>query len=170
LNSLDGTVLANAAIVPAGIGGAVSFFVTETSDVIVDINGYFGAPGTGGLNFYAVNACRLVDTRGPVGVFGGPLMGGGTTRTFPLSSGSCGLPSNAAAYSLNTTAAPLGFLGYLSIWPTGSSQPVVSTLNAFKGQVVANAAIVPAGIGGAVNVFVSESSHVIIDVNGYFGQ
>jgi hypothetical protein len=169
LNSLDGTVLANAAIVPAGTGGSVSFFVTDTADVIVDINGYFGTPGGGGLNFYAVPPCRLVDTRNPVGAFGGPVMSGGSTRTFPLSSGSCALPNNAAAYSLNTTVVPSGVLGYLSIWPAGSSQPVVSTLNALKGQVVANAALVPS-VGGSVKVFVSDTSHVVIDVNGYFGQ
>ena len=96
-------------------------------------------------------------------------MSGGSARTFPLSSGPCGLPNDAAAYSLNVTAVPSGSLGYLSIWPAGSSQPVVSTLNAFKGQVVANAAVVPSG-GGSVNVFVTDTSHVVIDINGYFGQ
>jgi hypothetical protein len=34
--------------------------------------------------------------------------------------------------------------------------------------VVANAAIVPAGTNGAVNVFVSDLTDVIIDINGYF--
>jgi len=60
--------------------------------------------------------------------------------------------------------------GYLSTWPAGGTQPVVSTLNALKGQVVANAAIVPAGEGGAINVFVTDTAQVIIDTNGYFGQ
>jgi hypothetical protein len=38
--SVPGTV-ANAAIVPAGMNGAVSVFVTDASDVLFDINGYF---------------------------------------------------------------------------------------------------------------------------------
>jgi hypothetical protein len=42
LNSFRGFVAANAAIVPAGTNGAVSFFVTDPSDLIVDVNGYFG--------------------------------------------------------------------------------------------------------------------------------
>jgi hypothetical protein len=46
----------------------------------------------------------------------------------------------------------------------------VSTLNASKGQAVANAALVPAGAAGAVNVYVTNTPHVIIDTNGYFGQ
>jgi hypothetical protein len=43
---------------------------------------------------------RVVDTRNPAGTFGGPVMSGGTTRTFPLSEGTCGLPATASAYLL----------------------------------------------------------------------
>jgi uncharacterized repeat protein (TIGR01451 family) len=170
LNSLDGTVLANAAIVPAGTNGAVSFFAANTTDLVADINGYFAPPGTGGLNFYAATPCRIVDTRNANGTFGGPIMNGNTTRTFPLSQGPCGLPSTAAAYSLNMTVVPQGPLGYLTTWPTGGNQPLASTLNALGGQIVANAALVPAGTSGAVNVYVTSPTHVIIDTNGYFGQ
>ncbi len=170
LNSLDGTVLANAAIVPAGANGAVSFYASNTTDFVVDINGYFAPPGTGGLNFYTMTPCRIVDTRNTAGIFGGPILSAGTTRTFPLSQGSCGLPASSAAYALNVTVAPSGLLGYLTTWPTGISQPAVSTLNAFKGQVVANAAIVPAGATGSVNVYVMNTAQVIIDTEGYFAQ
>ena len=171
LNSYDGTVLANAAIVPAGTGGAVSFFATNNTDLVVDINGYFAPPGTGGLNFYALPPCRLVDTRNSTGSLGGPTMSATTTRTFPLEQGSCGLlsPPAAQAYSLNITVVPQGVLGYLSAWPTGTAQPLVSTLNAYKGQVVANAAIIPAGSSGPINVYVTNTADVVIDTNGYFG-
>ena len=66
------------------------------------------------------------------------------------------------------TVDPPGPMGYLSVWPTGESQPVVSTLNDFKGLAVANAAMVPAGTGGSINVYVVNTTHVIIDTNGYF--
>ncbi|HLJ13476.1 MAG TPA: hypothetical protein VKV15_03195 [Bryobacteraceae bacterium] len=170
LNSLDGSILANAAIVPAGTGGAVSFYASNTTDLIVDINGYFAAPNTGGLNFYTLAPCRLVDTRNPNGPLGGPIMAGGATRTFPLPTSSCGLPATAAAYSLNMTVVPQAPLGYLTLWPAGQVQPLVSTLNAPKGLVIANAAIVPAGTNGSENVFVTNGTHVIVDTNGYFGQ
>jgi hypothetical protein len=68
------------------------------------------------------------------------------------------------------TVVPSGPLGYLTTWPTGGTQPPVSTLNAVEGQVIANAAIVPAGTNGAVNVFVTNTTHVIIETNGYFKQ
>jgi FG-GAP-like repeat/FG-GAP repeat len=169
LNSLGGTVLANAAIVPGGTNGEVSFFATDTTDLVVDINGYFAPPGSGGLNFYPVTPCRLVDTRNPDGTLGGPVMPGQTTRSFTLTDGACGLPGTAQAYSLNMTVAPqASTLGYLSTWPAGGTQPVVSTLNALKAQIVANAAIVPAGSDGGISVFVTDTTQVIVDTNGYF--
>jgi hypothetical protein len=40
-NAPTGTVLANAAIVPAGTSGAIDVLATNTTDLIIDINGYF---------------------------------------------------------------------------------------------------------------------------------
>jgi photosystem II stability/assembly factor-like uncharacterized protein len=170
LNAIDGTVLANAAIVQAGTAGAVSIFASNTSDLVVDINGYFGSPASGGLNFYAVTPCRVVDTRNAAGPLGGPIISVDASRTFPITSSACGLPASASAYSFNMTVAPPGFLGYLSVWPAGQAKPNVSTLNDSKGIVTANAALVPAGTSGSINVFVLNDTHVIIDTNGYFGQ
>jgi len=68
------------------------------------------------------------------------------------------------------TVVPPGPLTYLSTWPMGQNQPVVSTLNSFQGKIVANAAIVPAGQGGGISVFVTQTTDLIIDVNAYFGQ
>jgi hypothetical protein len=59
----------------------------------------------------------------------------------------------------------------LTTWPAGLStrMPNVSTLN-YAGSVVANAAIVPAGTNGAINVYVNFGTDVRFDINGYFGQ
>jgi hypothetical protein len=170
LNAWNGEVVANAAIVPAGTGGAISVYVFDATDVVIDVNGYFAAPGSpGGLHFYPLAPCRVADTRGGMsGEFGPPIIAGGSSRDFHIPLGGCGAPATAQAYSLNMTAVPPGALGYLTTWPTGQSQPFVSTLNSWKGQVVANAAIVPAGASGAVSVYVSNPSDVVIDINGYF--
>jgi sugar lactone lactonase YvrE len=169
LNSFDGQVVANAAILPAGNSGAVSAYVTNPTSLILDINGYFGAPSSGeALSFYPLAPCRIADTRGSAGTFGGPSMSGGTARDFPIPSSGCGVPAGARAYSLNVTVVPKGPLSYLTLWPTGQARPWVSTLNSFTGRVVANAAIVPAGTGGAVSVYVTGATDVILDINGYF--
>jgi hypothetical protein len=170
LNSYDGRVKANAAIVPAGNGGAVSVYVTDLTNVILDINGYFvlANDASAPLAFFPVTPCRLVDTRNPSGSLGGPTLTAGQARSFPVRSSSCNLPATAQAYSLNFTAVPRGPLGYLTTWPTGTTLPLVSTLNAPTGTVTANAAILPAGTNGDISVYVTDASDVIIDVNGYF--
>jgi uncharacterized repeat protein (TIGR03803 family) len=171
LNSVDGRVKADAAIVPAGTGGAVSIYVTDTTNVIVDVNGYF-APVTGStLAFYTLKPCRVADTRNstfPQGL-GPPSLSAGVERQFPiLNATSCNIPSRAAAYSLNFTVVPSGTLGYLTVWPTGQNRPTVSTLNDVLGRVIANAAIVVAGTGSEVSAYATNNTDLVIDINGYF--
>ena len=170
LNSIDGRVKANAAIVPAGTNGAVSVVATDATEFIMDINGYFIEPNLNpsALAFYPIRPCRIADTREPNAALGGPRIEAGGTRSFPVLSANCGIPSTARAYSMNATVVPGGPLGYISMWPTGQAQPFVSTLNAPTGAIVANAALVPAGTGGEVSVFAQGQTHIILDVNGYF--
>ena len=168
LNSFDGSIVANAAIVPAGTGGSISAYVTDATDLILDINGYFAAPGTGGLSFYPVTPCRIADTRNATGTFGGPILSAGETRNFAVPSAGCSIPSTAQAYSLNATVVPSGPLPYLTLWPAGGARPNVSTLNSFEGLIVANAALVPGGTDGAVGAFVAEETELILDIDGFF--
>jgi len=169
LNSWTGKVVANAALVSAGTNESVSVFVTDPTDVILDLNGYFALPGSAGaLLFYPVVPCRIADTRGDAGPFGGPEMESGEARAFEIPASRCNIPTNAAAYSLNVTVVPDGFLSYLTAWPTGSTMPNVSTLNSFDGEVVADAAIVPAGTNGSIDIFVTNDTQVILDIDGYF--
>jgi hypothetical protein len=174
LNSLEARVKANAALVPAGIGGAVSVYANNATELILDINGYFVDPAVNAqsLAFYPLAPCRVVDTRnagGGAGALGGPALQPPTPRTFPVLAANCGIPANAAAYSFNATVVPGGSpLGFLTLWPAGQPQPVASTLNAPTGQHVANAAIVPAGTNGSINAFASGFVHLVLDINGYF--
>ena len=119
------------------------------------------------LQFIPVIPCRIADSRGPGGPFGGPELSAGTIREFDIPQSACGIPPTAAAYSLNVTVVPNASLGYLTIWPTGEPQPYVSTLNS-DGRIKANAAIVPAGANGGVSVFVTDATQVILDIDGYF--
>lgn len=118
-------------------------------------------------NFVTVTPCRIADTRTAAGG-SGPITGG-QSQNFTVG-GACGIPTSAAAYSLNITVVPPsgGTLTYLTIYPTGQSQPTVSTLNDLLGTIVANAALVPAGTSGQVTIYVSNTTDVIIDTNGYF--
>jgi hypothetical protein len=171
MNSPDGRTKANAAIIPAGTSsGSVSVFVTDTTNVLLDIDGYFAPSGSQTLAFYPLTPCRVVDTRNANGPLGGPSLAGGAERDFPVLQSNCSLPSNAAAYSFNFTVLPKGpRVGYLTVWPAGSNQPQVSTLNDPTGTNVANAALVPAGTQGEIATYVTDATDLLIDVDGYFG-
>ncbi len=145
---------------------------------------------TDALTFVAITPCRLVDTRGAAGGFIGvtPFDGpgvpaGGGSLTFPVQSSAqtsttapapCGaLPSFAAAYSINLTVVPVagGAVDNVSLWPSGSTQPFVATLNDPQGIIAQNAAIVPAGTpfgGFSFHSTGPAATDIVIDMNGYY--
>jgi hypothetical protein len=118
--------------------------------------------------FVALSPCRVVDTRLPLGSFGEPKFTAGSTRAFLIPAGPCsGIPA-AAAYSVNiTVVAPESNNGFITAYPTGTTRPVVSSLNFDANQTRGNAAIVPASGAGSIDVYTNVPTHVIIDVNGY---
>ena len=162
LNALTGAITANAAIVPAGTSGDLSAYVTDATDLIIDVNGYFAPPGTGGLSFYNLAPCRVLDTRNPSG--SPPIT---AKLDVNVTSSACSAPSTAQAYAFNATVVPPAPLGYITLWPQGQSQPVVSTLNAFDGAITSNMAIVPT-TNGSISAFPSSATHLILDIGGYF--
>ncbi len=168
LNS-DGRIKANGAIVPAGTNGSVNVYVTDPTQVILDINGYFAPTGSSsGLQFFPLAPCRVVDTRGATGSLGGPFLSAGQSRDFPVLSSACHVPSTAQTYSLNLTVVPHEPLGFLAAWPAGQAQPPTSILNAETGTPTSNAAILPSGGNGAVTVYATNDTDFVMDINGYF--
>ncbi|MDX1983169.1 MAG: hypothetical protein SFV51_23050 [Bryobacteraceae bacterium] len=152
-------------------------FQTGGFTLSLTLNSTGGGGGGGGgavtpARLVAVTPCRVADTRpgqGTSGVFGPPSLAAGQVRDLPIPSSNCGIPTGAKAYSLNITVIPRSAaLGFLTVWPSGQTRPVVSTLNSFDGRIVANAAIVPASAAGSISVYVTDAADVIVDINGYF--
>ena len=177
LNSYDGRIKAAAAFVAGGVNNSISVSATNTTDLILDINGYFVGPGDPySLQYYPLmRACELVNTFNPPTPDGlsGPALQAGVARSFTVTASSnCTVPPEAEAYSLNVIASPVNnaSLDYLTIWPSDHAQPFTSTLNAPTGTTVANAAIVAAGTG-ALSLFASNAdTNVQVELNGYFAQ
>jgi uncharacterized repeat protein (TIGR02543 family) len=169
LNS-DGRVKADAAIVIAGSQGAVSVYVTNTTNLVLDIDGYFEPANGSTLAYYPLKPCRVADTRNANGPLGGPHLMAGQERDFPiLDATACDIPSSAQAYSLNFTVVPRsGPVETFTAWRYGQPRPVSSTLNAPTGTVVANAAIVSAGTGGEIATWATNDTDLVIDIDGYF--
>ncbi len=121
--------------------------------------------------FVAIAPCRIVDTRVPTSDgFHEPNFADGETRTFafPASPDCPGLPATSVAYSLNVQYRPLSVLAFITLFPTGTTMPTVSTLTAGPAAWVEDAAIIPAGTSGAVDVYCQYAGRVVIDVNGYY--
>jgi len=181
LNDGQAVVLANAAIVAAGTGadGPVRVYASNNTDVVIDVNGYYDVPGSGG-DYYSGVPCRAEDTRIQSPYYPYFPISGGTAETFdigylgdntkavPTSSCTPFVPvSGPLGYAANTTVVPFAPLGYLSLYPTGDAQPVVSTLNSYDGTVTSNAAIVP-NLAGMIDAFASDNTNFILDLSGYF--
>ncbi len=162
LNDPTVTVVANAAIVPAGTNGDINVYSSDVTNLVVDINGYFAPPSSAGLYFHTLSPCRVLDTRS--NGTNQPLTGSMSVQV----AGSCGVPATAQAVVLTTTVVPVTSLGYLSLWPSGSAQPLVSTLNADDEVITSNMAIVPMSSSGAISAYASSATHLILDISGYF--
>ena len=160
LNATTGAVTANGAIVPAAANGDISVYVSNASDVVLDLNGYFATPATNGLSLYTTTPCRIVDTRESSGLFNGNLQ-------VAVEPSPCAPSSTAQAYGLNATVVPSGSLGFLTLWPAGETQPTVSTLNATDGAITSNMAIVPT-TNGNIQTFSSNPTQLILDISSYF--
>lgn len=123
--------------------------------------------------FIPITPCRVVDTRGAVGAFGGPSYASNETRTYDIDAGPCtGIPNAAAAFSLNFTVVNYNTSvgGFVTAYQAGTSRPFVSTVNYGTGPAVANAAIVPASGFGSISVYAFGTTHIIIDINGYYAD
>ena len=112
---------------------------------------------------YPTVPCRVIDTRGGNGAFNGTL-----NPPVDVLDSTCGVPSQSQAYVLNATVVPVGSLGYLTLWPDGGQQPVVSTLNAYDGVVTSDMAIVPVGGQGRIDAYAYGTTNLILDISSFF--
>jgi hypothetical protein len=113
--------------------------------------------------FVPVSPCRLFDSRDS----GAPVTAGGTVDVAVVSD-ECGVPSGATAAALTITATQPSGVGYATGWPAGATRPEASLLNYRAGESVANAQLLQLGTGGRISLFTLASSHLVVDVTGYF--
>lgn len=120
-------------------------------------------PGT----FNTVPSKRILDTRDGVGAVKAPVAAR-STLTFTATDADTG--PNVAAVVLNVTAVDPGTSGYLTVFATGTPQPLASNLNFQPGQNVPNLVITPVGPNGQVSIFNGSDGTVdmLADIHGYY--
>lgn len=166
LNFAAGAVVPNAVTVKVSSAGAISVYAQTPTHLVIDVMGYYSATGGSpdGGGFQGIPPKRLMDTRVPLGA---GRFGSGARATLPVT-GSGAAPAGAAAVVLNVTVTGPSFDGYLTVWPTGAAQPVVSNLNYRPGQTVANQVTVKVGAGGAVDIYAQTTADVVVDIMGWY--
>jgi hypothetical protein len=124
-------------------------------------------------SYVSVTPFRIVDTRtgatDPATYAGQTLAGGGTLNVQVTGVGTTPVPTGASAVVLNVTAVDPTANGFLTVFPEGTTQPLVSNLNFAPGVIVANLVTVPLSAAGGISIFNhAGSTDVVVDVEGYY--
>ena len=143
-----------------------------TTDLVLDVTGYFAPDTTGSTYFPLANPVRLLDSRIGNGLSG--KFKANVPRSFKVAgrSGS-GVPANAKAVtgSLTVTNANWSWAVYLGPGPMPAGLPS-STLNFAKGQTRNNSVTVPLSSTGYLSAtFLSskgKTCDLVFDVSGYY--
>ncbi|MBL8166765.1 MAG: putative Ig domain-containing protein [Acidobacteria bacterium] len=165
-------IINNVFTVGLGADGAFRIFAATTTDVVVDVTGYYAPPATGGLFFHPLPApVRLLETRAgqPIGcVLPGAPLAGNSESTQQAISACTGIPAAARAIVGNaTTVAPQGG-GFLTIFPADATRPLVASSNYNPGQVVNGPFSVGLTATGQFKIFTTATTDLVVDVLGYY--
>ncbi|HUY07965.1 MAG TPA: fibronectin type III domain-containing protein [Candidatus Dormibacteraeota bacterium] len=181
LNFSAGETVANNVVVAVPTSGPnageVSIYnANGTSDVVVDVSGYYGTTG-GGADFTPMVPYRICDTRassvsGLDDACTGLTLGeGGSGGTLTLQvAGEGGIPTGVTAVVLNVTVTDTTAPDYLTIYPDGTLRPEVSSLNWGSGETVASGVTATLGSDGEIAFYIpSGQADLVVDVVGWAG-
>jgi hypothetical protein len=120
-------------------------------------------------SFYTLPPCRILDTRAPTAIVGGPALQAGVARAFPIA-GRCGVPLGAVAIAANATALDATADGTVLLFPAGQPSPAASTVAVRVAQTRASATVTGLSDRGevAASVVLAGTTHLLLDVSGYF--
>ena len=159
LNWLAGWTVPNRVFVSVGTAGKVTFFNSSGStDLVVDVNGYFTDATTTGNLFTPASPVRVLDTR-----ISAQTLGPGGSLVVPVA------PSSATAAVLNVTATNPSAASFLTVYP-GSTRPTASDLNFVASQTIPNLVVATLSSSGLVTIYNNTgSTDVVVDLVGWFG-
>ncbi len=164
LNVSANDTVPNLVTTAVGANNSVDLQVSNGSaNLIVDVVGYYASAVTTG-GYHGVNPVRALDTREA----GFAAIGPDGALSVDVAAKLGVDPAQMAGVALNVTVTAPTAGGYVSLYPTGGSVPNVSNLNFAAGQTVANAVVVGTSNGSITAFNKAGTSHVIIDVVGWY--
>ncbi|MEU1677528.1 trypsin-like serine protease [Micromonospora zamorensis] len=163
LNASPGETISTTQVVKVGPDGRLSVYHQGGStNVLVDVRGYFTNSGGGGL--VAVPHTRVVDTRNGTGTTTGTIPTNGS-RTFTLTGGV--IPAGASNALLDVAVVDAVSGGYLNAYATGGAADPTSVMD-YAGGVTSQGLSVKLSSAGQVT-FVNRGPavHLVISLEGY---
>jgi hypothetical protein len=164
LNQRPGRATPNLVVVPVNADGRVRIYASSTAHVIVDLLGRWEAAAgpTRAGRYQQIMPTRVFDTRGRAAVTQGET-------SVVRVGGTPGVPAaGVSAVAVNVTVTNAAGDGFWTVWPTGTTRPDASNLNALTGDTLANTTLVPLGKDGTISVFASAGGDLVVDVVGWF--
>ena len=165
LNFTKGTSVSNETVVRL-IDGKIKVLndTSGTTDITVDVLGYFSASGS---SFQPENTVRVLDTRTGLGNSGETVIphGAAVLNVMDLPA----VPPTVTAVVLNVTITSAQQAGSMTVFPDGNTVPPVPDYTFTAGGTVAGLVTVPV-VNGKVDFYNSSSGtiQVIADLAGYY--
>ena len=180
VNFTKGELISNRAVVGLSPSGKIDIISNTSTDVIVDIAGYYSASGS---SYNPLLPARIADSRcdttSPPSYCPSENLPSTNMSFFALGPGSQenltvagidSVPLSATAVVLNVTVTSTTRASYLTLWPSGTPRPVASDLNWQPGTTIANLVVADVGKNGQVSLYNNGgSTEVIVDIEGYYG-
>jgi hypothetical protein len=168
VNFAAGQTVSNAVIATVSADGNVCFYTSATTDLVVDISGWFSTTS----DFKGVTPTRMFDTRpgqspNAVRTVAKAKIGGATILEVKMTD-IAGVPATGlSSVSLNVAVANPDADGFVTAYPCGARN-LISSVNYTTGATVSNAVLVPVSATGTVCFFSMVPTDIVVDLNGWF--
>ncbi|HNG34290.1 MAG TPA: putative Ig domain-containing protein, partial [Blastocatellia bacterium] len=165
--------------------GAFKIFASGTTHVIVDVTGYYAPPAAGGLYFHPLaTPVRLLETRAGLNgciAPGAQLIGTGDPNAdpnldfavqgrSPVAAPCNSIPASAQVLVGNATSVVPSNGGFLTIYPSGGTRPLIASSNYAGNDVINGPFAVKLGADGKFKIYTLRTTHLVIDILGYYSE
>ncbi|MEJ7801084.1 MAG: DUF4331 domain-containing protein, partial [Ilumatobacter sp.] len=153
----------NLALIGISGSGEICLYTLRSSHLIADIGGYLPSTST----ITTVTPERLLETREEFGQVGytGTQPKAGQTITLNVT-GNAGVPADAKAVFVNVTSVDSIAPGFVTVWDCEGTRPTTSALNYEPGVVIPNFVAAPIGADGAICLYTSAGTDLLVDLMG----
>lgn len=153
--------------VPLSSAGKITIANSSTTtNLLVDIQGYFTAAGKGGAVF-TPSYGRAYDSRAS----GNTALAKNETRSIQIA-GTAGVPvmgSGITAVTLTLIVAHGGSAGYADVYADGKTNPGITAVNFQPNEIQTNTITVPLGTNGKIALRnAAEATNYVVDVQGWY--